>query len=125
MWQFELTAAAGVEAFTCAGSLTIAMQIGDSFSGTYLILDPNCGAQFGGQVANGTLQTDGTVTFELTFASGAANFLAQAFGCTYVSGDRILRGTLIGTRLEVQGRTELDCVPDGRVTQVVRLAGNR
>jgi hypothetical protein len=120
-----LTSAAGVEAFTCAGSLTIATQIGNSFSGTYLILDPNCGAQFGGSVIEGVLRPDGNVTFELTFANGAANFLAQAFGCTYVSGDRIFRGTLIGTRLEVEGRTQLDCVPEGRVSQFVRLAGDR
>jgi hypothetical protein len=125
MWRFELTSAAEQSTLNCAGSLTIGTQIGDSFSGTFLILDNACGAAFSGVVAAGVYRTDGGVTFDLNFAETGTNFVAGAFGCTYASGDRSMTGTLIGTRLQAEARTELDCVPDGRVTQVMRLAGDR
>jgi hypothetical protein len=129
MWQFTLTAPTSTVSLTCAGSLTIATQIGESFNGTYLISDAACG-QFAGTFANGVWRSDNTVTLELQFADGTMNFLAQLFGCTYVSGDRAMNGTLVGRQLDTQARTELDCNLSqsnliGRTTQVVRLAGNR
>jgi hypothetical protein len=126
MWRFELVGASAQEVFSCAGSVTIGTQIADSFSGTFLIRDDACGGAFAGTMVNGIFRTDNTVGFELLFADGTLNFLASGVGCTYVSGDRILAGTLVGTRLEAQARTELDCpAPLGRATQTVRIDGNR
>jgi hypothetical protein len=129
LWQFQLTTATGNEDFSCAGTFTIATQVGESFNGTYQIADESCGGRFVGTFVNGLWRPDTTVTFELLFADGTANFLASAFGCTYVSGDRVMNGTLVGTRLEAQARTEIDCpataIVAGRATQVIRLAGNR
>ena len=129
LWQFTLTTATENETFTCAGTFTIATQVGESFNGTYQIADESCGGRFVGTFVNGVWRPDTTVTFELLFADGTANFLASAFGCTYVSGDRVMNGTLVGTRLEAQARTEVDCPAQalvvGRATQVVRLGGNR
>ena len=131
LWQFTLTSATANQSLTCAGTFTIATQVGESFNGTYQIADESCGGRFAGTFVNGVWRPDTTVTFELLFAEGSANFLASAFGCTYVSGDRVMNGTLVGNRLEAQARTEIDCpagiglAVTGRATQVVRLAGNR
>ncbi len=126
MWSIELAGTGAQETFSCAGSVTVASQIGDSFSGTFLIRDDACGGVFAGTFVNGVLRTDNTVSFELLFADGTLNFLASGVGCTYVSGDRIMNGTLVGTRLEGLARTELDCpAPLGRTSQTVRIGGNR
>ena len=129
LWVFEFTPASGGRTITCAGTFTIATQVGESFNGTYQIADDACGGRFPGTFVNGVWRADTTVTFELLFADGTQNFLASAFGCTYVSGDRVMNGTLVGNHLEAQGRTEVDCPPtavvSGRATQVVRIAGNR
>jgi hypothetical protein len=126
MWRFELTGTGDQDTLVCAGSVTIGTQIADSFNGTFQIRDDSCGGLFAGTIVNGVLRTDNTVTFEPLFADGTLNLLASGVGCTYVSGDRVLNGTLIGTRLEAQGRTELDCPqPLGRTIQLVRVDGNR
>jgi len=129
LWQFQLTSTTENESFSCAGTFTIASQVGETFNGTYQIADESCGGRFVGTFVNGLWRPDTTVTFELLFAEGTANFLAAAFGCTYVSGDRVMNGTLVGNQLEAQARTELDCpataLVAGRATQVVRLVGNR
>jgi hypothetical protein len=129
LWTFQLTSASDNESFTCAGTFTIANQVGESFNGTFQIADDACGGRFPGTFINGVWRADTTVTFELLFAEGTQNFLASAFGCTYVSGDRVMNGTLANSRLEAQGRTELDCpanaIVAGRATQVVRITGNR
>lgn len=131
MWVFQLTTESGfTQNLTCAGSLTIATQIGESFNGTYQIADDACGGRFAGTFVNGVWRPDNTVTFELLFADGTENFLAAGFGCTYVSGDRVMNGTLVSGRLETQARTQLTCNLTGTqligpTTQVVRLAGNR
>jgi hypothetical protein len=129
LWSFQLTTPSDTESFTCAGTFTIATQVGESFNGTYQIADDACGGRFAGTFINGVWRVDTTVTFELLFADGTLNFLAGAFGCTYVSGDRVMNGTIVGNRLEAQGRTELDCpataIVAGRASQVVRITGNR
>ena len=129
MWRFQLTSATDSDDFTCAGSLTIASQVGESFNGTYQIADEACGGRFAGTFINGVWRPDNTVTFEMQFAEGTANFLTSAFGCTYVSGDRVMNGTLVAGRLEGQTRTELTCnlvgSHVGPTTQVVRVGGNR
>lgn len=126
MWQFDLTGTGGQEAFTCAGSVTIGTQVADSFSGSFQIRDDACGGLFPGTIVNGVFRPNNTVAFEPLFADGTLNLLASAVGCTYVSGDRIMNGTLVGMRLEAQARTELDCpAPLGRTIQLVRIDGNR
>jgi hypothetical protein len=124
MWRFELASAAEQNTFTCAGGVTIATQVGNDFSGTFFIRDANCG-DLGGNVTGGTLQSNGTVAFFLTVPQTDPNFITWAFGCTYVSGDRGVAGTLVGTQLDVQSRTVMDCGPDGQVTLVMRLSGTR
>jgi hypothetical protein len=125
MWRLELNLPDEQTVFMCAGSLTIGNQVGDNFSGSFLILDPNCGSPFRGDVVNGVYRSDGTVTFELTFSDASTNFITGAFGCAYVSGATAITGTLIDTRLEGEARTELDCGADGRASQLIRLGGNR
>jgi hypothetical protein len=73
-------------------------------------------------VVNGVLN-DTAVTFELTVPGADPNFMTWAFGCTYVSGDRIVTGTLVSNRLEAQATTVMDCPNDGRVTLQMRVAG--
>jgi hypothetical protein len=129
LWQFQFTSPTESENFTCAGTFTIATQVGESFNGTFQIADDACGGRFVGTFINGVWRPDTTVTFELLFADGTANFLAAAFGCTYVSGDRVMNGTIASNRLEALGTTEIDCpataIVPGRATQVVRITGNR
>jgi hypothetical protein len=126
-WRIELTTPEQVlNTFICNGTVTITNQIGDNFSGSFLILDPACGAAFRGAVVNGVLQRDGSITFELAFSDGTTNFVTGAFdGCTYVSGATGMTGTLNGNALQAEARTELDCVPDGRVSQLIRITGSR
>ena len=124
MWHFELALPGEPLLLDCSGSLTISNQIGDDFSGTFVILDDACGAAFPGNVANGVLRADGGVSFELTFSAANINFVTGAFGCTYISGDTLMTGTLVGNRLEAIARTEVDCT-GVRAMQVMRLAGNR
>lgn len=123
MWQFDFTSPEGQQVFSCAGGVTIANQVGTTFSGTFFIADPNCG-NLSGAVASGIFDTTGAISFELTVDGSDPNFLTAAFGCTYVSGDRILSGTLIGTQLDVGARTVMTCT-EGQSTLVVRLSGAR
>lgn len=124
MWRFELASAAGPQTFSCGGGITIANQLGTTFSGTFFFRDPSC-AGVVGNVENGMLQTDGAVTFDLTVGGANPNFLTAAFGCTFVSGDRGLRGTLRNDQLAAEATTVMDCGTDGIVTLVLRLSGTR
>lgn len=124
MWRFELAWEGGSSVFTCAGSLTIANQLGTTFSGTYIVDDPNCG-RISGTVTSGTLASNGDVTFALNVAAPDPNLLTFAFGCTYVSGDQVVSGTLVGSQLQAGSRTVMDCTREGRSTMTLRIAGSR
>ncbi len=121
MWRFERTFTARNVTNLCAGGVTITTQVGTSFSGTFFVSDPNCGS-FGGTVVNGVL--NGTaITFEL--ATPGSDFFVSTFGCTYVSGDRLLAGTLVSNQLEAQQRTVMDCGADGIANLHLQLAGTK
>jgi hypothetical protein len=124
MWRFELTLPDQQINITCGGGITIATQVGNDFSGTFFIRDNSCG-DIGGTVTEGALENDGRVTFGLTVEGSNPNFLTAAFACTYVSGDQVLNGTLVGNQLQAEARTVMDCVPEGRGTLLLRLAGSR
>ena len=126
MWRFDLSTAAGQNVFNCGGGVTITNQVGTSFSGIFFLRDPAC-AGVGGNLENGVYQTDGAVTFNLTVTIGgtSSNFITAAFGCTYVSGDQGLTGTLRNNQLEATSSTVMDCGSDGIVTLVMRLSGTR
>ena len=125
MWRFDLTSAAAPTGFNCAGGVTIANQVGTSFSGTFFINDTNCG-NLTGTVTGGTFDVaTGAVSFELTSAGSDPNFITSAFGCTYVSGDRGVTGTLVGNQMDVRARTVMDCGPDGLVTLDLQISGTR
>jgi hypothetical protein len=124
MWQLNRTRPGGPEQFVCAGGITIANQIGTNFSGTYFIADANCASGvISGSLVGGTLETDGSVSFELTLGSESP-FMSAVFGCTYVSGDRIVNGTIVNNQLTAESRTVMDC-SDGQNTLVMRLSGTR
>lgn len=126
MWQFErrLESDGSTSLLTCAGGLTIASQLGQSFSGTFFINDPTCGGA-SGNVNSGTLGADGSVTFELSSSSGQ-NFLTAAFGCTYISGDTALSGTISGNSLQAQSSTLMNCPSfGGDLTLTARASGSR
>ncbi|HET6277557.1 MAG TPA: hypothetical protein VFG08_02120 [Candidatus Polarisedimenticolia bacterium] len=125
MWQFEQVPVSGAATtvLTCSGGLTIASQLADSFSGTFFVQDATCGTASGG-VTGGTLSTDGAVTFALTSATDASNFLLAAFGCTYVSGDTVMTGTITGNNLRARSSTRMTC-PAGEITLNVTIDGNR
>lgn len=123
LWRFTKTGPTPEE-FICAGGITIANQVGFNFSGTFFLSDPGCGS-FGGAVTGGSFTSEGTITFELAVeGSSDPNFLLAAFACTYVSGDRILTGTLVGSQLEVQATTVMEC-QNGVHTLVTRISGMR
>lgn len=121
MWQFTQSP---LGVFNCAGGVTITNQIGTSFTGTFFLRDSGCG-DLSGSVTDGTIDTSGAVSFGLATPGTGANFPVSAFGCTYVSGDRVMTGTLIGNQLDVQARTEMDCGASGPATLVLRLSGTR
>lgn len=130
MWRFELTPTGAPINLTCAGGLTIGTQVGNDFSGTWFIADDNCG-NAGGAVTAGTLQTNGAVSFGLELQGTDPNLLtalASALvraSCTYVSGDRVVTGTIVGSQLQANSRTSVDCGTAGPATFVLRLAGGR
>jgi hypothetical protein len=124
MWRLDRTTPGGPEQFVCSGGITIANQIGTNFSGSYFIADANCASGvISGALLGGTLQTDGAVSFELTLGSESP-FMSAVFGCTYVSGDRLVNGTIANNQLTAESRTVMDC-PDGQSTLVMRLSGTR
>ena len=125
MWRFNLTSPTQQTEFTCNGGLTIANQIGTNFSGTFFISDSNCsGSIISGSVVGGSLQSDGVVSFELTLPGPESTFMTAAFGCTFVSGDRVVTGTLVNNQLTGESRTVMNC-SDGQNTLVLRLSGTR
>lgn len=129
MWRFDLVRESDGTAtvLNCAGTLTITSQLADTFVGTFFVSDANCGGTTGGSVTAGTLSTDGAVTFALNYPAGSdANFLTAAFGCTYVSGDTIMRGTVTATTLQAQSTTVMDCPANGgRSTLNARINASR
>lgn len=110
--------------FDCTGALTIGTQIATSFSGTFVINDPERCGGIGGTVTSGTFSTDGTISFALTSAGAEPVFVASAFGCTYVSGDRLMTGTLTGNDLRAESRTMINC-STGVLSVLARVAGSR
>lgn len=126
MWRFDRTLAGEQTQFICAGGLTIQTQIGTNFSGTFFLSDANCSSQLiTGTVGSGTIQADGAVSFELALTGADPPFMSAVFGCTFVSGDRVLTGTLVGNQLDAQATTVMDCGANGQGTVVLRLSGTR
>ena len=123
MWRFDLNSSGGPNLIQCAGGLTITSQVGTTFSGTFFVADPGCG-NFGGTVVNGVLN-DTAVTFELTVPGADPNFMTWAFGCTFVSGDRVLTGTLVSNQLAAQARIVMNCPNEGVVNLHLQLAGTK
>jgi hypothetical protein len=124
MWQLDRTTPTGPEQFICAGGITIANQIGTSFSGSFFLADANCApGVISGSLVGGTLQAGGAVSFELTLGSESP-FMSAVFGCTYVSGDRIVNGTIVDNQLSAQSTTVMAC-QDGQSTVVMKLSGTR
>jgi hypothetical protein len=114
------------QTFECTGALTIGTQIATAFTGTFLINDPQRCGNIEGMVTDGTYLADGTISFGLTVAGANPNFLTAAFNCTYVSGDQVLRGTLIGTELQAEALIMMDCGPDqGIVSLHTGVMGSR
>jgi hypothetical protein len=125
MWHFDYTRVSDNQfsPLTCAGSLTVRNQTGNTFSGSFLIQDDSCG-QVPGSVDGGTLAADGSVSFALGY-TGGTNFILAAFGCTYVSGDTRLTGAIHGAQLDASSTTLMDCPNDGRVSLNIRASGSR
>jgi hypothetical protein len=127
MWHFDRTRVSDNQFFplTCAGSLTVRNQTGNTFSGSFLIQDDSCG-QVPGSVDGGTLAADGSVSFALGYTGGSnQNFILAAFGCTYVSGDTRLTGSIHSAQLDASSTTLMDCPNDGRVSLNIRASGSR
>jgi hypothetical protein len=126
LYLFELSDNAGPRTFECGGAITIGTQIATSFTGTFLLRDDRCSTgSITGTVTAGTFAADGTISFELTVPGIDPNFLTAAFGCTYLSGDRALTGTLVGTDLQAEAQTVMDCGTNGITSLHVRIAGSR
>jgi len=121
MFHFEVTDG---RVFDCNGALTIGTQIATSFSGTFVIADPERCGGISGTVTSGTFATDGTISFALTSAGAEPVFVASAFTCTYVSGDRLMTGTITATELRAESRTTINC-STGIQTVFARVAGSR
>ena len=121
MYHFEVTDG---RVFDCNGALTIGTQIATSFSGTFVIADQERCGSLGGTVTSGTFSTDGTISFALTSAGTEPVFVASAFGCTYVSGDRLMTGTITATDLRAESRTMVNC-STGLQSVFARVAGSR
>jgi hypothetical protein len=128
MYHFELTGGRN-QTLDCGGALTIGTQIATTFTGSFVISDQRCtgGGSVGGSVTSGTFSTaDGTVSFGLTGSSTIEpNFLAAAHGCTYVSGDRLLTGTITATTIQAEARTVISCGTNGMVNVFTRVIGSR
>lgn len=110
--------------FDCNGALTIGTQIATSFTGTFVISDPERCGGVSGTVTSGTFSTDGTISFALTSPGAEPLFVAAAFNCTYVSGDRLMTGTITATELRAESRTTVNCAT-GIQTVFARVAGTR
>jgi hypothetical protein len=109
------------QVFDCSGAITIASQIATSFTGTFVLT--SCAA-IGGTVTSGTFAQDGTISFALTSSGGEPVFIAAAFGCVFLSGDRVLTGTLIGNDLQAEQRAMIGCTT-GNFSVFLRVAGSR
>lgn len=109
--------------FDCGGAITIGTQIATSFSGTF-VLTGCSNASIPGTVTSGTFASDGTISFALTSPGSEPVFIASAFGCVYLSGDRLLTGTLIGNDLRAEQRTTIGC-STGNLNVFLRVAGSR
>lgn len=122
--MFHLDYSGRTPPFDCNGALTIGTQIATSFSGTFVISDPERCGGLSGTVTSGTFSTDGTISFALTSPGAEPVFVAAAVGCTYVSGDRLMTGTITATELRAESRTTINC-SNGQQTVLARVAGTR
>jgi hypothetical protein len=122
LYRFDLSGGTGPTNFICGGVLTIGTQIATSFSGTFVLNDQRCGS-VSGTITAGTYASDGSISFELTVPGTNSNFLTAAFGCTYVSGDRGLTGTLVRNQLNARAETVMNCGTDGVRTVVTNVSG--
>ena len=120
MFHFEVSDG---RVFDCTGALTIGTQIATSFSGTFVISDPERCGGIGGTVTSGTFATDGTISFALT-RQVPSPCLSLGIHCTYVSGDRLMTGTLTGNDLRAESRTMINC-STGVLSVFARVAGSR
>lgn len=107
-YTYKRTFIGGTSADTCAGTLSIVNQSGQSFSGDFTIQPPGCRAAAG--AFTGTVQANGAVTIGGLFEEWI-NDEAGATGltCTGQAGQN-LTGTFSGDELMVEsGTVSLTC----------------
>lgn len=128
LWQYTLTRLSdnATVRLSCGGSMTLT-QAGSSLTGSFLQRDGDCAdAPGSGSVVNGTLASDGGTAFQLQVSGADPNFITAVFGCVFVSGSSGMNGAITGRTLDASATLVMQCpLPDGRVSIVTRLVGNR
>lgn len=96
---------------SCPGSVTVASQSEDSFSGSYRIdATQDCNNDSGD--ISGSVRTDGGINFTLSSASGSSASFEDITGCTVTGGDNQLTGNVTSGNMSVDASFFADC-PDG------------
>ena len=104
--NFTVTETGTQDSFSCSGTLNIAGQTENEFSGGF-VLEPSddCTGESG--TFTGTVDANGTITFIGLF-EGVLGLDDQP-GCDIIGGDSTLRGTVTDQQLTASGTVELRC----------------
>jgi len=126
-WTIKFTRAGDTSARfrSCTGTFTI-QQTGSSFTGSFT-QGGSCAA-VSGEVAAGTVRSDGAVTFSLMGpASDALSWTGFSQCAVAVSGTMDFTGTINGALLDASFAHDalIQCPNEGAVSLNVRIRGNR
>jgi hypothetical protein len=124
-WSFRFTHAVTGQSvtFTCPGSATI-QQTGSSFFGSFVMnASSSCDAS-SGQIRSGQIAAGGAVSFDIFVPGADPNSFTALTGCTVISGDTLIRGSIQGVTLDASATAVLQCGSD-RLSLTMRTNGTR
>lgn len=125
-WKLRLTRSSDgtFVTFECSGRITVETQDGPLFSGSFRITRP-CEATAEGSIRNGTVSSDGAVSFGYEVPGQSLSALEQMSGCDVSSGGDVFRGSIVAGELTAALEAVAECPDEGRVEARLEVRGSR
>lgn len=125
-WSFRFTNVATGQSvtLTCPGSATI-QQNNSVFTGSFVMQSNADCDPSSGQIRSGQLATDGGVSFDIVIPGADPNGLTALTGCSVLSGDSLLRGSIRTGVLDTSASAVLGCPNNARISLTMRWLGYR
>lgn len=125
-WSFRFANVATGQSITitCPGSATI-QQSGSTFTGSFIMQSSADCDPSSGQIRSGSVASDGGVSFDIVIPGSDPNSLTALTGCSVISGDSLLRGSIRTGVLDASASAVLGCPGSANISLTMRWLGYR